>query len=136
MTFYRCLLIIFIAGCAGATAHSPKTSPNGPVVDRHEDPIVTDGDKYKMILENDRVRVLRYEDQPGDKTHQHYHRPFVLYALSAFRRRLIFPDGTTKERDFLPGEVIWMPAQIHTGENIGHTATKVIIVEIKEKGSP
>jgi len=33
------------------------------------DPVVTDGDKYKVLLENDRVRVLEYRDRPGEKTH-------------------------------------------------------------------
>jgi hypothetical protein len=95
------------------------------------DPTVTDGDKYHAILENDRVRVLRYQDKPGDKTRPHHHVEFVLCALSTFRRRLIFPDGSVRERDFKRGDVIWMPDQIHTGENIGTTDTDVIIVENK-----
>jgi quercetin dioxygenase-like cupin family protein len=95
------------------------------------DPTVTDGDKYHVILENSRVRVLRYQDKPGDKTKPHHHAEFVLYALSAFRRRLTFPDGSVRERDFKPGDVIWMPDQVHTGENTGTTDTDVIIVENK-----
>jgi quercetin dioxygenase-like cupin family protein len=97
----------------------------------HPDPLHTDGDKYSLLLENDQVRVLRYHDSPGAKTSPHYHRPFVLYALGPFRRRLVLADGTVKERDFLRGDVIWMPAQIHTGENVGSTDTDVIIVESK-----
>jgi beta-alanine degradation protein BauB len=54
-------------------------------------------------------------------------------ALSSFRRRLIFPDGTVKERDFKPGDVIWMPEQVHTGENLGTTDTDVVIVERKAR---
>lgn len=95
------------------------------------DPTVTDGDKYHAILENDQVRVLSYRDKPGEKTHPHHHSAFVLYALSAFRRKLIFPDGTAKERDFKPGDVIWMPEQNHVGENTGTTDTDVVIVEFK-----
>ncbi len=97
----------------------------------NQDPTVTDGDKYHAILENEHVRVLSYKDKPGEKTHPHHHSEFVLYALSSFRRRLIFPDGTVKERDFKPGDVIWMPDQIHTGENVGTTDTDVVIVEFK-----
>lgn len=95
------------------------------------DPTTTDGDKYHVILENSRVRVLRYQDRPGDKTKPHHHAEFVLYALSSFRRRLTFPDGSVRERDFKPGDVIWMPAQVHTGENVGATDTDVVIVENK-----
>jgi hypothetical protein len=99
------------------------------------DPIVTDGDKYHVVLENAHVRVLSYHDKPGDKTRPHHHDEFVLYALSSFRRRLIFPDGAVKERDFRPGDVIWMPEQVHTGENVGTTDTDVVIVEQKPRCS-
>jgi len=58
-----------------------------------QDPLVTDGDKYSVVLENERVRVLRYHDKPGDRTLQHAHADYVLYAESSFKRRLTFPDG-------------------------------------------
>jgi quercetin dioxygenase-like cupin family protein len=106
-------------------------APDGTTPPGAPDPIVTDGDKYHVILENSRVRVLRYQDKPGDKTSPHHHAEFVLYALSSFRRRLTFPDGSVRERDFKPGDVIWMPDQVHTGENTGTTNTDVIIVENK-----
>ncbi len=50
-----------------------------------EDPLVTDGDKYSVVLENERVRVLKYHDKPGDKNLQHYHPDYVLYAESSFQ---------------------------------------------------
>jgi len=42
------------------------------------DPVTTDPDKYKVIFENDRVRVLDYGDKPGDKTKLH-HQGFLCY---------------------------------------------------------
>ena len=57
------------------------------------DPTVTDPDKYHLVLENQRVRVLRYHDVPGTKTHQHRHPDSVLHALSAFRRASISRTG-------------------------------------------
>ena len=48
-----------------------------------QDPVVTDGDKYSVVLENERVRVLRYHDKPGDRTLQHAHPDYVLYAESS-----------------------------------------------------
>ena len=96
------------------------------------DPAVTDGDKYKVILDNERVRVFAYDDKPGDKTHQHDHKDFVLYALAPFKRKLTFPDGTSKTREFKTGDVIWMKKQTHIGENVGTTETHVLIVELKE----
>jgi hypothetical protein len=97
-----------------------------------EDPIATDGDKYSVVLENERVRVLRYHDKPGERTLQHAHPDYVMYAESSFKRRLTFPDGRKQEVDVKAGSVGWMKGHIHIGENIGDTNTDVIIVELKE----
>jgi hypothetical protein len=95
------------------------------------DPAHTDGDKYTVVVDNEQVRVLRYHDVPGAKTHPHHHPSFVMIALSPFRRKLTFPDGSTKVREFAAGEAAYMPAQTHTGENIGDTATDSLLVELK-----
>ena len=96
------------------------------------DPAITDAAKYVVILENGRVRVFDYHDHPGDKTSMHQHRDFVLYALSPFKRRLTFADGKISDREFRAGDVVWMDAQTHIGENVGETDTNVLIVELKE----
>jgi beta-alanine degradation protein BauB len=96
------------------------------------DPTHTDGDKYKVKFENDRVRVLEYRDQPGEKTHEHRHPDFVLYAVSPFKRRLILPGGKSMVREFKGGEIMWSDGQTHIGENIGDTPTHVIMIEMKK----
>jgi quercetin dioxygenase-like cupin family protein len=96
-----------------------------------EDPVETDGDKYFVVLENERVRVLKYHDKPGDRTSQHAHPDYVLYAESSFKRRLTFSDGRQQEVEVKAGSVVWMKGHIHIGENIGDTNTDVIIVELK-----
>jgi beta-alanine degradation protein BauB len=97
-----------------------------------QDPAQTDSDKYKVVLENDRVRVLEYRDKPGEKTTMHVHPDFVVVARSAFKRRLTLPGGKTLVREFKPGEVLWTDGQSHIGENIGDTDTHVLIIELKE----
>ncbi len=97
-----------------------------------QDPTATDGDKYKVIFENEHVRVLDYKDQPGEKTHQHRHPAFVLYSMSAFKRKIHLPDGKILMREFKPGDVLWSDAQTHIGENVGTTPTHVIMVEMKK----
>ncbi len=98
----------------------------------HDDPAHTDGDKYKVVFENDKVRVLEYRDRPGEKTHQHRHPDFVLYAVSAFKRKITLPDGKEMIREFKGGEIMWSNGQIHIGENVGTTPTHVIMVEMKK----
>ena len=35
-----------------------------------QDPTLSDGGKYSVVLDNACVRVLRYQDQPGERTHE------------------------------------------------------------------
>lgn len=99
--------------------------------DSSRDPVVTDGDKYKVVLENERVRVLEYRDSPGQRTSPHYHRDYVLCAMSSFRRKLTLPGGREVVVEVRPGQVAWGAAQSHVGENIGDTDTHVLIIEVK-----
>ncbi|MFZ0134385.1 MAG: hypothetical protein WAK95_17745 [Desulfobacterales bacterium] len=101
-----------------------------------QDPVETDGDKYKVLFENETVRVLEYRDLPGERTQPHHHPAFVLYALEPFKRRLSLPDGQKIQREFKAGEVLYSEEQNHVGENIGDTPTHIIMVELKNGRRP
>ena len=95
------------------------------------DPTVTDPDNYRLVFENDRVRVLEYVDEPGQRTSPHQHPDSVMVTLSSFRRRL-HHDGGTRDVEIPAGLATWLPAQQHSGENVGETPTHTIFVELKE----
>jgi hypothetical protein len=54
-----------------------------------------------------------------------------MVTLSAFRRR-VSTDGRRVDVELPAGEVRWLGAQEHTGENTGATETHGIFVELKE----
>jgi beta-alanine degradation protein BauB len=95
------------------------------------DPTVSDPDKYRVVFENDRVRVLEYRDRPGDRTSPHGHPDSVMVTLTSFRRRLIHAERE-RDVDLEQGRVVWVAAQEHQGENIGTTESHSIFVELKE----
>jgi hypothetical protein len=95
------------------------------------DPTATNPGLYKVIFENDRVRVLDYLDKPGESTTPHLHPDSVMYPLSSFKRRLI-SSGREVDVEIGAGSVRWLDAQEHSGVNIGDSATHVIFVELKE----
>jgi quercetin dioxygenase-like cupin family protein len=99
-----------------------------------DDPTRTDPDKYKVIFENERVRVLEYRDEPGQSTQPHSHPDSVMYTLSSFDRKLIGPDGQSRDVSLAPGQVRWLDAQVHSGENIGESPTHVLFIELKDGG--
>jgi beta-alanine degradation protein BauB len=95
-----------------------------------QDPVTTNPEHYRVILENERVRVLEYSDGPGDRTTPHDHPESVMYALTSFRRRL-YAGGGQRDVEIEAGTAAWLPAQRHAGHNIGATPTHVIFVELK-----
>ena len=95
------------------------------------DPVVTNPEFYRVIYENDLVRVLEYRDRPGDRTRPHAHPDSVMYTLSSFRRRLEAAESS-RDVDMSAGTATWLPAQEHAGENIGETETHVIFFELKD----
>jgi hypothetical protein len=99
------------------------------------DPTVTDPDKYSVVFENDRVRVLEYRDEPGAQTSAHEHPDSVMVTLSGFDRRLVSADGRHRDVTLDPAQVRWLDAQTHSGKNIGDTPTHVVFIELKEPGS-
>lgn len=95
------------------------------------DPVVTNPELYRVVFENERVRVLEYLDEPGDATQPHSHPDTVMVTLSAFRRHL--RSGAREVDVELPAhQARWLDAQEHSGTNIGDTATHAFFVELKE----
>jgi quercetin dioxygenase-like cupin family protein len=114
---------------AANSARSPATRRKEQPV---ADPTQTDPDKYKVVFENERVRVLEYRDEPGQRTSPHEHPDSVMVTLSGFDRRLIGEGGESRDVTLERGLVRWLDAQTHSGENIGTRPTHVVFVELKE----
>src|SRR5262245_30041687 len=115
----------------GAVMSDPSEAELQQLADTSRDPVVTDGDKYRVVVENERVRVLEYRDSPGQRTSPHFHPDYVLCALSSFKRKFTIQGGRGAVREVKAGDVVWGKAQSHIGENVGDTDTHVIIVELK-----
>lgn len=88
---------------------------------------------YKVLLENDRVRVLEYRLEPGVKEPMHSHPDYIVYALSPGKAMITLPDGKTIERQINVGEPVFLEAETHTVENVGTTAAHGLLIELKEK---
>ena len=96
-----------------------------------QDPVPVYPENYKVLLENDRVRVLDFQLRKGAKENFHSHPAAVTYVLSPFKIRFAFPDGQTRVREAKAGEVFFGEAITHSPENIGDTDAYGILVELK-----
>ena len=103
----------------------------GPKLALAQDPVKVAPDNYKVLLENDRVRVLDVHVKPGEKTPMHSHPANVIYAFDAAKTKFTFPGGKTQTRSFKAGDVIWGAAEKHAGENTGSNEVHVLVFELK-----
>lgn len=98
-----------------------------------QDAAKVDPKNYKVEFENDQVRVLKINYQPGEESVMHSHPEGVVVFLTDGDGRFTFPDGKTQDQKFKAGKVIWTPETIHKPENIGTKPFEVIQIEMKEK---
>ena len=86
---------------------------------------------YKVVLENDRVRVLDTLMKSGDKTEMHSHPAVVAYPTTTGKYKFTGPDGQSMEIEVQPGQPMYMDASEHATENVGTTEAHVLLIELK-----
>ena len=96
-----------------------------------QDPVTTSPQYYKVLLENDQVRVLEYRLKPGEIESMHSHPAGVVYVLSGATLKFSYPDGRTEEKAAATGEAIWRDPVTHAVENIGKTEAHAIAIDLK-----
>jgi quercetin dioxygenase-like cupin family protein len=97
-----------------------------------QDPLVVAPEMYRLLFENERVRVMEVTFQPGQKIAPHSHPDHYVYVAEAGKIRIFSPDGTSTDADLQVGQVLWLPAQTHWAENIGTTTVRLIVNELKD----
>ena len=98
-----------------------------------QDPVKTSPQCYKVLLENDQVRVLEYHLKAGEKAPMHSHLAGVVYVLSGAKLKFSYPDGRTEMKSAAAGETIWREPVTHAVENIGNTEAHAIAIELKSR---
>ena len=97
-----------------------------------QDAVEVSPNNYKVLLENDRVRVLEVRYKPGEKSPLHYHPANVVITLTDGVARHIDTDGQTSDAVFKAGKVFWRKPGIHAAANPDTTEFHLIFVELKE----
>ena len=83
-----------------------------------QDPVKQSPQYYKVLIDNDEVRVLEYRLKPGEKEPMHSHPRGFVYYLADAKLRVSFPDGKSEESELKTGEAHWRDAITHAVENI------------------
>jgi beta-alanine degradation protein BauB len=91
---------------------------------------------FRVVLENDRVRVLEFKSRPGFGVcgeGMHSHPDHVTVSLTGAKLKVTTPGGKATFEDIPAGTVFFAPAEIHSAEIIGGFGTRSYIVELKGK---
>lgn len=97
-----------------------------------QDPVKVAPDNYKVVLENDSVRVFTVNLKAGEKVATHSHPDHIVYATTAGKLKFTHADGKSEEVDVKLGESKWVKAETHGSENIGTAEFKGVVVELKK----
>jgi quercetin dioxygenase-like cupin family protein len=120
------IAIAVVAAALTAPARSLSCQQSAEI-----DPVSVSPDKYKVLLENDHVRVVEYSIRPGERDNPHTHPPKVSYVASGGSLRITLRDTSFVSTDST-GEVAWRGnVPWHFAENIGTTPIRIILFEVK-----
>jgi quercetin dioxygenase-like cupin family protein len=86
---------------------------------------------YKVLFENERVRMLEVNMQPGDRSEMHSHPDYLVYMLGDGKVEFTTPAGETAEVELTAGTVMWREAEEHATDNVGETAIRGLFFEPK-----
>jgi hypothetical protein len=106
-----------------------------PAVAFAQDPVAVSPKSYRVMFENDKVRVLEYSNRPGlgpCGRGRHYHPAHLDVFLTEYRGKMTHEDGRVTTGTAKSGQVAWFEAEWHEVENVDKSATKVIMVELKD----
>jgi hypothetical protein len=104
---------------------------NGRAARIGADPLTVDADNWKVEVDNEAVRALRYRAGPRAKGPKHGHSDHVVVFLTKGKNLVDRPDGQTFVSVRKPGEVVSAPAGEHAPENLLDDPLEVILVERK-----
>lgn len=97
-----------------------------------QDPIKVASNVYKkVILDNEKVRVIQVEFAPGAIAVWHWHPAHVVYALSDGTIEITNKGEEPKKMDIMEGTAMFMPSVTHMAKNVGNTTLKLLVTELK-----
>jgi beta-alanine degradation protein BauB len=112
------VLLVTLALCLAAATASAQ------------DPLKVAPNNFKVLLENEQVRVLDFHTKPGEKIGRHSHPAYFTYIISGSgTTKFTSPDGKTTEQENKPGVTTWHNAETHASESTA--AVHALLVELK-----
>jgi len=96
------------------------------------DPLKVAPDMYKLLFENEKVRVMEVSFKPGQEIAKHTHpAEHFVTVLTPGTLTIFKDDGTSTVNELTSKQVVWIPAETHWAKNTGKTDVQLLVTEMK-----
>ncbi|HJV78871.1 MAG TPA: cupin domain-containing protein [Paludibacter sp.] len=97
-----------------------------------QDPVKAASNVYKkVLLNNEKVRVILVEFAPGEVAAWHRHPNHVVYVLAGGKLEITEKKKDAQIVHLNEGDAMYMPAVNHMAKNVGTTTIKLVVTEMK-----
>jgi quercetin dioxygenase-like cupin family protein len=100
-----------------------------------QDAVKADPKHYKVVSENDQVRILKVHYGPHEKSVMHSHPNVVAVFLTDTKGQFTLADGKKQDFTAKAGDAQYNPAGVHLPENTGDKPMELVLVELKGKAA-
>lgn len=123
-----CRISLLVSTLALLTACGGRSSAVDTI-----DAVAASPGTFKILLENEHVRVIEYVLKPGESDKWHTHPPKSSYVVSGGRLKIHLDNGETIDVEEKTGTAGWMNALgKHYAENVGDSEIKIVLTEVKK----
>lgn len=84
----------------------------------------------KVLVDNDKVRIIEVKINKGDRIPMHSHPDSVIHVIKGGKVRWTGEDGKTSESRAEDGETMFRPAVTHAHEHL--EPSHAILIELKK----
>jgi hypothetical protein len=91
-------------------------------------------DQVKVVFENDRVRVLHFNEPAHSTLPMHSHPAYVTVGFTTDHSKYTFPDGKISDERTKADDVTYSKGLTHAYENLSDAASESVMVELKKPG--
>ena len=118
----RIIATAFAVACAGACLAAASA----------QDLVQTAGKNAKVVLDNDEVRVIELNMPTGASTGMHSHKDNLVVFLTGGKAKQTNADGSVKQVERKPGEVVWSGPVTHDTVNESGKPVRTLVIELKK----
>lgn len=117
-------MILNLLAAAALAATAPQAGTGAP------ESAQASPEHLKVVLDNEKIRVTKFEAEAGTEIPMHHHPDHVVYPLQDCTVTLGSAAGKTEKAELKTGQALWLEETDHTTK-VGDKKCDALIIELK-----